>query len=322
MFKRILVPLDGSTLAERALPVAARLARASEGSITLVRVISTTPATLPSAPGRPNLVQTVSESDRQLAASYLEGVIDTEVLKGIHVKTEVSVGLIAPIILSIAASSLADIIVMCSHGFTGVTRWMMGSVAEKIARYADVPVLILRAGGSIPTEQFQHEPEGPRILVPLDGSQNAEAALAPAASLATALSVSGKGTLQLMHVVTASHEKDATTSKHANSNDDARASVNMAKKYLDAITQDRDAIPREAHLNLTLSSSIVTDKDVAHAIVNEAEQGPREENHFDVIALSTHGYGGLQRWVTGSVTGRVLNTTRLPVLVVRPKDLQ
>ncbi|MBV9614206.1 MAG: universal stress protein [Ktedonobacteraceae bacterium] len=305
MFKRILVPLDGSGLAERALPVAARLARASGGSITLVRVISTTPASFPSAPARPNLVQSISETDRRLAASYLEGVAATDILRGIYVKNEVSVGLVAPIILSIAASSLADIIVMGSHGFTGVTRWMMGSVADKVARYADVPVLILRDGGPIPTEQFHHEPEGPRILVPLDGSQNAEAVLAPAASLATALSVSGKGALHFIHVAS----------------DEASNTVNMAKKYIDTIIQDKDAVPREADLNLTLTSSIVIDKDVAHAIVRTAEQGSEQEDHFDAIAMSTHGYGGLQRWVTGSVTGRVLNTTRLPVLVVRPTEL-
>ncbi len=304
MFKRILVPLDGSGLAERALPVAARLAHASGGSITLVRVLNTIPASMPSAPARPNLVQTISEADRQLAASYLEGVATNDVLKGIYVTTEVGVGLIAPIILSIAASSLADIIVMGSHGFTGFTRWMMGSVAEKVARYADVPVLVLREGGSLPTEQFHHEPQGPRILVPLDGSQNAEVALGPAASLAMALSASGKGALHFIHVV----------------NDEASNTVNMARKYIDTIIHDGDAIPREADFQLT--SSIVIDKDVAHALVSTAEQGPEERHHFDVIALSTHGYGGLQRWATGSVTGRVLNTTRLPVLVVRPTELR
>jgi nucleotide-binding universal stress UspA family protein len=300
MFKRILVPLDGSGLAERALPVAARLARASGGSITLVRIISTAPAALPSAPARPNLVQTVSASDQLLASSYLEGVQVMDILKGIHVKTEVAVGLIAPLILSLAASSHSDIIVMSSHGFTGVTHWMMGSVAEKVARYADIPVLILRE--SIPSEEPGNK--GPHILVPLDGSQNAEAALQPAASLAMALSGSGKASLHLMHVL----------------NDDTNTRENMAGRYLNAIIQDDAVIPQDA--GITLKVSTVTNKDVAHAIVHAAEEGfSDEETHFDIIALSTHGYGGLQRWATGSVTGRVLNTTRLPVLVVRPTEL-
>jgi len=67
MFKRILVPLDGSGRAEQALPIAARIARASGGSIVLVRVLGTEPAQLPTAPGKPNLVQTVGEADRELA---------------------------------------------------------------------------------------------------------------------------------------------------------------------------------------------------------------------------------------------------------------
>lgn len=300
MFKRILVPLDGSGLAERALPVAARLARASGGSITLVRVVSTAPASLPSAPARPNLVQMIDASDQLLASSYLEGVQAMDILKGIYVKTEIAVGLIAPLILSLAESSLSDIIVMSSHGFTGVTHWMMGSVAEKVASYANIPVLILRE--SIPSSE-SHD-AGPHILVPLDGSQNAEAALQPAASLARALAGSGKASLYLMHVLT----------------DDASTRENMARKYLNTIIQDGAAIPQDAAL--TLTASTVTNKDVARAIVDAAEHGfSGEETHFDVIALSTHGYGGLQRWATGSVTGRVLNTTRLPVLVVRPTEL-
>src|SRR5947199_10402518 len=87
MFKRILVPLDGSGRAERALPIAAHLARASGGSILLVRVVSTEPASLPSAPARPLLIQTVGEADRTLAESYLAGVAGSDLLAGIPVQT-------------------------------------------------------------------------------------------------------------------------------------------------------------------------------------------------------------------------------------------
>src|SRR5207248_11451026 len=123
MFKRILVPLDGSGRAERALPIAARLARATGGSIFLVRVLSTEPARLHSAPGKPNLVQTIGQADLALAESYLAGVAESELLTGIPVQTYVPVGLISPSILTMAAEKHADIIVMCSHGYTGVKRW-------------------------------------------------------------------------------------------------------------------------------------------------------------------------------------------------------
>src|SRR5436305_5934095 len=118
MFKRILVPLDGSGRAERALPIAARLARATGGSIFLVRVLSTEPARLPSAPGKPNLVQTVGQADRALAESYLAGMAESELLTGIPVQTYVPVGLISPSILTMAAEKDAALIAMGSNANT------------------------------------------------------------------------------------------------------------------------------------------------------------------------------------------------------------
>src|SRR5947209_20410232 len=110
MFKRIVVPLDGSGRAERALPIAARLARASGASIFLLRVVSTAPASYPSAPARPILIQTVGEVDKVQAESYLEGIATSEFLTGIPVHTNVSVGLISPSILKFAGEKRADII--------------------------------------------------------------------------------------------------------------------------------------------------------------------------------------------------------------------
>src|SRR5207244_3387525 len=120
MFKRILVPRDGSGRAERALPIAVRLARAFGGSIVLVRVVSTAPASSPSAPAKPILVQTVGEADRTQAESYLAGWASSDLLRGLSVQTWVSVGLVAPSILAAASDAHADLIVMCSHGYTGV----------------------------------------------------------------------------------------------------------------------------------------------------------------------------------------------------------
>src|SRR5947209_2275113 len=199
MFKRILVPLDGSGRAEQALPISARLARASGGSIFLVRVLSTEPASLPSAAAKPILIQTVGEADRSLAESYLAGVAGSDLLNGISVQTRVPVGLVSPSILSIAGDTHADVIVMCSHGYTGVRRWwMLGSVTAKVARFAQTPVLVLREGGSVPEER--HPGEQPlRVLVPLDGSEYAKAALESAAYLAAGLAAPGQGALHRTH---------------------------------------------------------------------------------------------------------------------------
>src|SRR5207237_5911401 len=161
MFKRILVPLDGSGRAERALPIAARMARACGGSILLVRVVSTEPAALPSVPTKPNLIQTVGEADRMLAESYLAGWASSDLLPGLSVQIQVPVGLIPPSIIAVATENHADIIVMCSHGYTGGKHWwMLGSVAAKMARFAQIPVATLREGR--PGTAERHPCDGPQ----------------------------------------------------------------------------------------------------------------------------------------------------------------
>jgi nucleotide-binding universal stress UspA family protein len=323
MFKRIVVPLDGSGRAERSLPIAARLARASDGLIFLVRVVDTSPASMPSAPGRPLLIQTVGEADRTLAESYLTAVAASDLLNGIPVQTEVQVGLVAPIILSVAASKRADIIVICSHGYTGVTRWwMLGSVAAKVARYAHTPVMVLREGGSVPPEHHQAGDPPLRVLVPLDGSDDAKAALQPAADLAAALAAPGQGGLHLTHVVPTTPSIHRA-SKAATVAQVTQASQNMAREYLDATVRQFGNSLRETNgTNLVLTSSVTVNDDIAQGILGVAENGSNAEGGevfggCDVIALTTHGYSGRQHWV-GSVTEHVLDTSRVPMLIVQP----
>src|SRR2546421_2341048 len=280
MFKRILVPLDGSGRAERALPIAARLARASGGSIFLVRVVSTEPAALPSVPTKPNLVQTVGEADRILAESYLEGIAASDLFTDIPVQTQVPIGFVSPSILSVAADKHADVIVICSHGYTGVIRWwMLGSVAAKIARFAQTPVLVLREGGSIPEER--HPGEQPlRVLVPLDGSDYAKAALTPAAYLAAALATPGQGALHLTHIVQPAHEgrgPTRTARSTARGAQSTQTALNMAREYLNAALNYIRSEPAIAELNLVLTSSVTVDDDIAQGIIRVAESGGDDE---------------------------------------------
>jgi nucleotide-binding universal stress UspA family protein len=315
VFKRILVPLDGSGQAERVLPIAARLARASGGSVILVRVISTDPAHLPTAPTKPMLDQTVGGADQTQAESYLRAVAGSELLSGISVQIHVPVGAVPASILAIAANEHADIIVMSSHGETGVRRWwLLGSVAAKVARFAEVPVFVLREGGPLPKER--HPGERPlRVLVPLDGSDEAKAALEPAAYLAATLATPGQGALHLVYVV-----KPARKPQHT------QADQNVVREYLEAMVRrlrDGSENPAIAKLNLEITSSVIIDDDIDRGITRAAENGGKSEGNgifegSDVIAMTTHGSNGLQPWV-GSVIERVLYTTRLPLLIVRPR---
>ncbi|WP_165423001.1 universal stress protein [Ktedonosporobacter rubrisoli] len=320
MFKRILVPLDGSKRAECAVPIAARLARAFGGTIFLVRVVNTVPSSLPSAPARPMLIQTVSNVDRELAESYLQGIASSGLLAGISLQTVVPFGLVPASILTTAADKHADIIVMCSHGYTGITRWwMIGSVAAKVAPFAEIPVLVLHEGGPLPQER-QAGGKPLRVLVPLDGSDYASAALAPAAYLAAALAAPAQGELHLTHVV-----QPASPLLHRGRDlQYAQASRNMARAYLDTLMRQMHEGADGADiaaLNLQLSSSVAIDEDIAQGVVRVAEHGRNGEGAevaggCDLIAMTAQGHSGPQRWM-GSVTERVLHTSRLPLFIIR-----
>lgn len=311
MFKRILVPLDGSLRAEQALPVAARIARTSGGSIHLLEVISPVIdyggfALAPMATGQ------MIESDMASANDYLKVVAASEVLAGIQTTTEVAFGLSAQRILARATPADIDLIVLCSHGRTGFTRWALGSVAHTLAHESEVPALILRAGkpGSLLASVKTTRPI--RVLVPLDGSELAEAALAPAISLAAALAAPDQGALHLVQVVRL-YQTSAEEGFVSELNEEA---VERANIYLAQVTERLQEPDRKPGLAIT--SSLKVERDVAGTLVSLAEVGDRETGASDLIAISTHGRHGLERWVMGSVTDRLLNTTRLPILIVRP----
>src|ERR1700694_4653748 len=197
MFQRILVPLDGSTRAERAIPVAARIARASRGSVVLVRVVSTAIEFWPPKAPQSTVTQMVNDTAPTGAEQYLSTVSKT-IMDDIPTETVAPFGPPAPTILAVARSHQADLIVLCSHGYTGMTHWVLGSVAEKVARHAAVPVLVLREGGPVPAGPHPDPTRPLRALVTLDGSVHAKAALEPAASLIAALAAPAPGALHLV----------------------------------------------------------------------------------------------------------------------------
>lgn len=320
MFKRILVPLDGSTRAERALPVAARIAHVGRGSVVLVQV-ATIPITYPSYLGSSSSTFETIESELVEAQSYLKEVAQSEVLQGIESEIQVVSGITVPEILSMASAYEADLIVMASHGYTGTERWVLGSVSLKVARHSPVPVLVLHETGSIPAPHPDASPL--HALVTLDGSELAEAALEPAAQLIAALAAPARGELHLLRVVNPPIFDETKGSQEAmdNMQHQARHEANI---YLDALAGQL-CEGRLSNLNLSLTWSVVLDDDPAHAIIRVAENGEDAEraggfSRCDLVAMATHGRSGWQHWVLGSVTERVLGATKLPLLIVRPEQ--
>ena len=314
MYKHILVPLDGSARAERAIPVAARIARASGGLVLLMRV-ATAPVDTGKFSSASGYVEETVNADLTDATSYLEGIAGSDELAGIKVEVKSFTGAVAPAILSASQSFHASLIVMCSHGYTGFKRWALGSVADKITRHSSIPVLVLREGGPEPVA-VDHQPV--RALVAVDGSHLSEAALEPAAYLAAALAeaTSQQGALHLLRVV------DLPTSG-GKFKSDAHIDTGLKEQvrhedeeYLSSLAHRLDAGDLEP-LHLAITTSVEADPDVAEAIVKKSEQ-----EKFDFIAIATHGRGGVQKWALGSVAGRVLHASKLPLLIMRPQDVQ
>src|SRR5579872_4230348 len=176
MFKRILVPLDGSARAESAIPVAARIARAYGASITLLRISETPIEYGPYLAPPASYSKVTIEADLAVLKGYLEKVAQSEALAGIDVEVKSLFGAVAPTIIAAAQAYHASLIVMCSHGYTGFKRCLLGSIADKIARYAPVPTLIVREGAALSALALK---QPVRALVALDGSPLSEAVFEP-----------------------------------------------------------------------------------------------------------------------------------------------
>jgi nucleotide-binding universal stress UspA family protein len=282
MFKRILVPLDGSSFGEAALGPAAALARRSGGELRLLNVHEQ----------GWNVRRYALASDyRRWREEYLAAA--ARGLFQLQITTVVREGRAEEQIDAEAESWGADLIVMSTHGRGGVTRLWLGSVADQCVRRSSVPLLLVRAkpsgetnAGAIYTRQ--------RIVVPLDGSEVAMRALPLAKTLAETLGAP----LALLRVV-----QPAATGAVSDPRDPmavARAAC-VAREYLDGVVR-----------NLGSSGGVTTqvaiDNNPAHAIIEHAEG--------DLVVMSTHSRSPLGRAVLGSVTDKVVRGSRGPVVVI------
>jgi nucleotide-binding universal stress UspA family protein len=312
MFRRILVPLDGSDRAEQAIAAAAIVAHASGVSVILLHVVTSDVTSVDT----PQVLQGTTDANIERAKQYLATVASCTTLAGISVTTEVLAGDPALTIFPAAHTHQADLIIMCSHGSTGIRRWSMGNVSQKVARSSPLPVLILREGAGVLTNLHPGGVRPVRVQVALDGSPLAEAALLPAAQLSASLSTPAPGALHLVHVLPLAVQDDQIIHKSAQVE---------AETYLQAIKQ-RLLTEDATDLKLQITTVVGINSDVADTLIGMAEdsEGMETVEDFegcDCIAMATHGRGGAQRWLMGSVTERVLHATKLPLLIIRPQQV-
>lgn len=319
--EQILVPLDGSTLAEMALPHAIALARATASRLVLMRVVP--PFNLPISRVGPigpmgpmyyesEDVEKLYNEHLELARNYLQEVVERLASLKLHVETSVIEGTAEEVIVRYAQDHPDVVaIAMSTHGRSGVGRWLFGSVAEKVSQSASVPVLLIRPGAQIEGKEISDPASIPlyrTLLAPLDGSLFAEQALEHVQSLARALGTR----IVLLSVVSTPFDlklvkRDATADWSAMP---WYTPATQTTKYLDGITRKLAAADLAVQAEITYG-------DVADEILKAARF-----LEADIIVLATHGHGGLRRPWPGSVARKVAQEANLPVLLVRPQEVE
>jgi nucleotide-binding universal stress UspA family protein len=297
---RLLVPLDGSALAESALPVALGLARRFGAELHLASVVSDLPP-VPLAAGDGELITRWFDAEEKRAMDYLAKIQEGLQAEGTGgIRSHVRSGPVARTLETIADELDVSLVVMTTHGRGAWQRAWLGSVADVMIRQVRRPVLLLRerdAGALSATGAPR------RVLVPLDGSAAAESVLESLTSLVD------KERTQVELVLVLQEPIPMATSylPHAVAEGSLlEARKEKAQSYLGAVRE------RLADQGYQVESRVIPAGDAGHGILQHLER-----SGADMVALATRGRGGAARLMLGSVADKVIRTASVPVLVSR-----
>lgn len=295
MFDHILVPLDGSRLAEVVLPHLVALSSAFGSRVTLLRVAEQEPS---------GQVRSVDPMDWRISRAQAKAYLDEQATRlaeaGLEVETALLEGQAADRIVEHAHGNDADLILVSSHGRSGLSRWNISSVVQKIILQSRISTMIVRAyqpAVESLTGQRYH-----RILVPLDCSQRAEVALSPTVTLARA----HDARVVLAHVV---NRPEMTCPEPLSDEDRAlvermiERNQNGAAAYLEQL-KERMEIDVDTRLIVSNSTNAALDDLV-------------ESEEFDLVVISAHGRSGQAKWPYGSVTIGFISYGSTPLLIVQ-----
>ncbi len=289
MSQRVLVPLDGSPLSESVFPWLRLLASKSDWDIVLLRsyqlpsmlYYQTPELALPST-------ALFDDSLKEQIKDYLRE--KQAELAPLEVRGLQTIGEPAEEILR--EGEEADLIVMASHGRSGIGRWLMGSVATKVVRGTSTDILVINNRGEDDEAASESSPQVSRILVALDGSAVGELVLQRAADLARAQ----QADLILYQGIDCVQRAQVPVPEYFQwEKDEAESYLNLMKAKLEDLRVE----------------TRVSYSGPGHKILEAAE-----EEGCDLVVLGSHGRSGFVRWILGSVTESVLQKATLPVLVV------
>jgi nucleotide-binding universal stress UspA family protein len=235
-------------------------------------------------------------------------------LKDIPVKTVTMYGTPPRTIIDDAQLEHADLILMCSHGRTGLKRLVLGSVAQQVVRQSAIPVLILHEHKEKQSaDECDQQPFC--ILIALDGSAYAETVIQPAAELSALLSYPHPGNLHLIRIIRpilSTNPLDGQTTAQAN-----KEAYDRAGDYLAELTSSI-FLTIAPNIPLDVNFSVCCDDDASSRLLSVmAVENLMDRPPLSAIAIATHGRHGIPHWLLGSVTEDILSGTTLPVLLLR-----
>jgi len=314
--KTILVPLDGSVLAEQVLPSVRSFASLMPSRIHLLHIVSEADryhllfddpygigeptATTMEPTAQPAAGATSWDVLRENARVYLSQQAERLNAAGFQADFEIRLG-DAPAVINDTAERIgANLIAMATHGYSGLRRWALGSVTDRVLHITNTPMLIVRG-----TEKKASEPRFKRIMLTLDGSPLAR----QATPLATEIATLAQAELVVLTAVAPPYLEAPELTSAYTSFDEAVAAVrdrlpNELGLYADVLKQHNVPVTPVAVSGLP-----------AEAIVDEAEA-----RKVDLIVMATHGAGGLRRWALGSVADKIIHASTTPLLVVRARE--
>lgn len=290
MYSRILVPLDQSPLAEQAVPYATLLAKTLKLPVTLLSCVA-------------GFAYSGEEGKHLYDEynNYLEEKAGLLRQQGLQVATQLGEGDAADAIATEGHQQDDTLIAMCTHGRSGVMRWTLGSVTDKVLRAAHCPMLVIRPQdeGARPTEAALTN-----VIITLDGSSFAEQSIPHAVEVSRALRLPVT-LLRVLSMPTAGYwEVPYFGPEHEPFADLARAQE-AARNYL------KKTAMKLRNDGVDVASEELREGDPAGHVIDTAHRLPGS-----LITISTHGRSGPGRWLMGSVADRVIRHAHVPVLVV------
>lgn len=293
MYERILVPTDGSDWAMAAANHAFALATLGDATVYALSVVDLRHF-------EDNLVETPVDDDISIADQTAQAAVDhveqvgTEA--GCRVRAHVERGIPHENVLQFIDEHDIDLVVMGTHGRTGLQRYLVGSVTERVLRGSSVPVLTTHLdGGRLPT--YEH------LLVPTDGSEGARHALDHAVDIATAAGAR----VSVLSVV---------DSRAFTGGFETGPTLPDIREQLEQYAQDAvDALQTHAS-----DAGVDVEGAVTVGLPADEITSYAEEHDADLVVMGTHGRTGLERFILGSVTERVVRTAETPILAVRSKQ--